>query len=162
MSKHHLYRATVIWQRAADEAFTDNRYSRGHRWCFDGGTEVPASASPQIVPPPHAVASAVDPEEAFVASLSSCHMLFFLAYAAKDGFVVDQYEDEAVGTMGRNAEGRIAMLKVALRPRIRWSGSRLPDAGEVARLHERSHHDCFIANSVRCEVTVETPDRAMS
>lgn len=157
MSKQHDYRATVVWQRDAGEAFTDNRYSRGHRWRFDGGTEVPASASPQIVPQPYSVASAVDPEEAFVASLSSCHMLFFLSYAAQAGHVVERYEDEAVGTMGRNADGRIVMLRVALRPRIAWGGERHPTAEDVTKLHERSHHDCFLANSVRCEVTVEAP-----
>lgn len=161
MSRHHEYRATVIWQRAAEETFTDNRYSRGHRWCFDGGTEVPASASPQIVPRPHSIEAAVDPEEAFVASLSSCHMLFVLSHAAQAGYVVERYEDAAIGTMGRNAEGRIAMLKVALRPHIAWGGIRRPSADDVTQLHERSHHDCFIANSVRCEVVVEAAGSAV-
>lgn len=157
MGKQHDYRATVVWQRAPHEVFTDNRYSRGHRWHFDGGTQVPASASPQNVPAACAVDSAVDPEEAFVAALSSCHMLFFLSYAAQAGFLVERYEDDAVGTMGHNADRRTVMLKVALRPRIDWGGDRRPDAEEIAGLHERSHHDCFLANSVRCEVRVEPP-----
>lgn len=154
MAELHEYCATVRWQRGDAERFTDNRYSRGHEWCFDGGTTVPASASPQVVPLPHSVAQAVDPEEAFVAALSSCHMLFFLAYAAKKGFVVDLYEDQALGTMGRNANGRVAMLKVELCPRIAWAGERRPTQDEVAALHERAHHDCYIANSVNCEVVV--------
>ncbi|MEQ1439838.1 OsmC family protein [Fontimonas sp. SYSU GA230001] len=155
MSAQHDYHAIVHWQRAADEVFTDGRYSRGHRWRFDGDLEVPASASPQIVPPPHSVAAAVDPEEAFVAALASCHMLFFLSHAARAGFVCERYEDAAVGTMGRDVDGRIAMLGVRLRPRITWGGSRQPDAAAVARLHERAHHDCFLARSVRCPVVVE-------
>lgn len=154
MAEIHEYRATVRWLRGEAERFTDNRYSRGHEWRFDGGTTVPASASPLVVPLPFSVAQAVDPEEAFVAALSSCHMLFFLAHAAKRGWVVDRYEDEARGTMGRNAAGRVAMLKVELRPRIAWSGDKLPTADDIAALHERAHHDCYIANSVNCEVVV--------
>lgn len=154
MAEVHEYRATVRWQRGDAERFTDNRYSRGHEWRFDGGTTVPASASPQVVPPPLSVAGAVDPEEAFVAALSSCHMLFFLAYAAKKGFVVDRYEDEALGTMGRNATGRVAMLKVELRPHIAWTGECRPSEDDIAALHERAHHECYIANSVNCEVVV--------
>jgi organic hydroperoxide reductase OsmC/OhrA len=115
---------------------------------------VPASSSPAVVPLPLSNAAAVDPEEAFVASLSSCHMLFFLFHAAKKGFVIERYEDAAVGTMGKNAQGRVAMLKVALRPRVTWDG-KAPSATELAALHHRSHEDCFIANSVNTEVTVE-------
>src|SRR5690349_18274994 len=119
MAKHE-YAATVVWQRAADAKYTDNKYSRAHEWRFDGGTVVPASSSPHVVPVPQSNANAVDPEEAFVASLSSCHMLFFLFHAAKQGYVVDRYEDAATGVMGKNAEGRIAMLKITLRPRVTW------------------------------------------
>ncbi len=151
------YRAEVQWQRGAAEKFTDQRYSRGHRWSFDGGVEVPASSSPLVVPLPYSVANAVDPEEAFIASLSSCHMLFFLSYAAQKGFVIDRYADTAVGMMGRNALGQIAMLKVVLNPQIEWSGEHRPDAGEISELHERSHHDCFLANSVCCEIVVASP-----
>ncbi|MDP9141902.1 MAG: OsmC family protein [Pseudomonadota bacterium] len=154
MKDAHEYRAGIHWQRSATEKFTDQRYSRGHQWRFDGGVDVPASSSPLVVPLPYSVAAAVDPEEAFIASLSSCHMLFFLSYAAQKGFVIDQYADNAVGTMGRNEQGQTAMLKVVLNPQIQWSGERQPSADEIAALHERAHHDCFLANSVRCEVLV--------
>jgi organic hydroperoxide reductase OsmC/OhrA len=150
----HEYQATVVWERGAAR-FSDNRYSRAHEWRFDGGAVVPGSSSPLHVPLPMSSASAVDPEEAFVAALSSCHMLFFLYHAAKAGFVVDRYEDRAVGTLGQNARGAAAMVKTVLRPRVEWSGERRPDAAGIAALHEQSHHDCYIANSVLTEVTVE-------
>ena len=154
--KSHEYTATVVFTRPADAKFTDNRYSRAHEWRFDGGTVVPASSSPLVVPPPLSSTAAVDPEEAFVASLSSCHMLFFLFHAAKKGYVVDKYEDAAVGSMGKDAEGRTAMLKVALRPAITWGDNRAPTAEEIAAMHHQSHLDCFIANSVRTDVVVES------
>jgi len=157
MSKHD-YAATVTWQRASDARFTDNRYSRAHEWHFDGGTVVPASSSPHVVPVPLSSAAAVDPEEAFVASLSACHMLFFLFHAARKGYVIERYEDAAIGTMGKNAEGRTAMLKVALRPQIRWGGDRQPPAEELTAMHHQSHLDCFIANSVKTEVAIEPRD----
>src|SRR5262245_60924184 len=119
------YTSVVEWSRGGAR-FTDNRYSRGHVWRFDGGVAVPASSSPHVVPLPLSVAAAVDPEEAFVASLSSCHMLWFLSIAAKRGFVVDDYRDEAVGVMEKNAEGRLAMTRVTLRPAVRFSGDRAP------------------------------------
>lgn len=153
MDKHE-YTATVTWQRNG-AAFTDNRYSRAHEWRFDGGAVVPASSSPQVVPVPLSNAAAVDPEEAFVASLSSCHMLFFLYHAAKKGFVVERYEDTAVGTLGKNAQGRMAMLKVTLRPQVGWGGERRPAAQDVEAMHHRAHEDCYIANSVACEVAIE-------
>src|SRR5438552_1294740 len=109
------YKSTVVWNREG-AAFTDNHYSRGHRWLFDGGVEVPGSSSPKVVPVPLSVEAAVDPEEAFVASLSSCHMLWFLAIAAKRGFVVDSYRDEAVGVMAKDATGKLAMTTVTLHP----------------------------------------------
>ncbi len=146
--------ATVVWTRPAGAAFKDNKYSRGHEWRFDGGTVVPASSSPSVVPLPLSKADAVDPEEAFVASLSSCHMLFFLFHAARGGFVVERYEDEAVGQMGKNPSGVIAMLEVQLRPRIEWSGN-APSAEQIDKLHHQSHKDCFIANSVTTEVVIE-------
>jgi len=148
------YTATVVWQRKPDEVFKDNKYSRAHEWRFDGGTVVPASSSPHVVRVPLSREEAVDPEEAFVAALSSCHMLFFLYHAAAAGFVIDRYEDEAVGEMGKNEEGRMAMLKVRLRPKIEWVGA-APDAEKLEALHHRSHKDCYIANSVRTEVVVE-------
>ena len=155
MSTAHEYSATVVWRRRDGEKFIDNRYQRRHTWAFDGGAVVPGSSSPNVVPLPLSDAAAVDPEEAFVASLSSCHMLFFLFHAAKKGFVVERYEDAAVGVMGKNAMGRMAMLKVHLRPAVTWGGERVPSAEELGAMHEQSHHDCYIANSVTAEVLVE-------
>jgi organic hydroperoxide reductase OsmC/OhrA len=152
------YRATVEWNRDG-ATFTDNRYSRGHRWRFDGGVEVPASASPHVVPLPMSVAAAVDPEEAFVASLSSCHMLFFLSLAAKRGFVVDDYRDQAVGVMARDAGGKLAMSRVVLHPMVRYGGAKRPSRAEEDALHHTAHEECFLARSVRTEVACE-PVRA--
>jgi organic hydroperoxide reductase OsmC/OhrA len=146
--------ATVVWERAGDATFTDNRYSRAHRWRFDGGADVPASSSPAVVPAPLSDPAGVDPEEAFVASLSSCHMLWFLFFAAKGGLVIDSYRDEAVGHMEKTPEGHQWMSSVVLRPRIAFSGSQ-PDAARLAAMHDRAHHACFIANSVKTVVTVE-------
>ncbi len=148
------YTATVSWQRG-DQDFLSNRYSRGHRWQFDGGHSVPASASPHIVPLPWSVAENVDPEEAFVASLSSCHMLFFLSIAAKQRFVVDEYVDDAVGEMAENEEGKMAMTRVRLRPRVVFSGARIPGREQLEKLHHLAHESCFIASSVKTEVVTE-------
>jgi organic hydroperoxide reductase OsmC/OhrA len=150
----HEYRARVHWERSG-ALFTDNRYSRGHSWQFDGGVVVPASSSPHSVRVPLSVEAAVDPEEALVAALSSCHMLWFLSLAATARWRVDDYSDDAVGAMGRNAAGKTAMLSVTLRPQVRFSGERLPTRTEVLQLHERAHEECFIANSVTTEVRVE-------
>lgn len=150
MSEHT---ATVVWQRG-DQAFTDNAYSRAHRWVFDGGGTIEASASPDVVPLPMSVAENVDPEEAFVASLASCHMLFFLSLAAKRGYVVDSYTDAALGHTGKNEEGRIAVTKVTLEPKVSFAGDKVPTATELEKLHHKAHDLCFIANSVKTEVTV--------
>jgi len=150
----HEYQARVQWSRGT-AVFTDNRYSRAHRWRFDGGIEVPASSSPYVVRVPFSEEHAVDPEEALVAALSSCHMLFFLSFAAARGFRVDEYTDEAVGVMGKNAAGKTAMLRVTLRPRIGFSGERLPQRSDIESLHHRAHAECFIANSVSTEVRCE-------
>ena len=147
------YTAVITWERG-DAVFSDNRYSRGHRWQFDGGVEVPASASPQVVPLPHSVEGAVDPEEAFVASLSSCHMLWFLSLAVERGLLADHYRDEAIGIMGKNSEGQVAMLKVTLRPAVRFVGSP-PSRDDLQALHHEAHRLCFIANSVKTEVVCE-------
>lgn len=148
------YVATIRWQRGR-QAFTDDNYSRGHEWQFDGGLTIPASASPDIVPLPMSVAENVDPEEAFVASLSSCHMLFFLHLASRSGFVIDEYTDEASGRMDKNAEGKMVMTQVILRPKASYSGERIPDREQIESLHHQSHEQCFIANSVKTEVTTE-------
>jgi organic hydroperoxide reductase OsmC/OhrA len=152
----HVYRATVSWRRPPDSDFPKGRYSRGHTWRFDGGIEIRASASPQVVPKAFAPADAVDPEEAFVASLSACHMLTFLDVARRAGFFVEQYEDAAEGVMEKNAAGRYWVARVTLRPAIDFS-DREPNAGELARLHHEAHEQCFIANSVTTDVRVEPP-----
>ena len=151
MSEH---KATVEWV-LQDEKFTDNRYSRGHLWTFDGGISVRASASPQVVPLPMSVEDAVDPEEAFVASLSSCHMLWFLSIIAKRGYTVVRYTDNAIGKIGKNAAGNMAVTTVVLRPRLEFSGDKVPAEDEVLEYHHQAHEKCFIANSVITEVTVE-------
>lgn len=149
------YTANVRWTGDDPESFRQGRYSRAHEWVFDGGTIVPASASPDNVPPGTADEAGVDPEEGLIAAISSCHMLFFIDYARRDGFVVQSYLDEAVGLMEKRADGKIALTKVRLRPKISFFGDKLPTADEIARLHHRSHEDCFIANSVNSEVTIE-------
>ena len=149
----HEYTATVRWERG-EGSFADNRYSREHVWLFDGGTQVPASPAAANVPPGCARADAVDPEEAFVAAISSCHMLFFLAFAGKRGFVPDSYEDNALGVMTKNARGKLFVSRVTLDPKIAWSGENRPSAEEVAAMHHRAHEECFLANSVRTEVVV--------
>ena len=148
------YTATIRWNRTASEAFTDGRYSRVHSWTFDGGAVVAASSSPHVVPMPFSDPAGVDPEEAFVASLSSCHMLFFLDFARRAGLVVEGYEDVAEGVMAKRDDGRMAMTVVTLRPRISWGGE-APDAVALAGLHHQAHEACFIANSVTSEVRIE-------
>jgi organic hydroperoxide reductase OsmC/OhrA len=145
------YKTVVVWSRNG-AVFTDNRYSRGHVWQFDGGIEVPASASPHVVRKPLSIAEAVDPEEAFVVSLSSCHMLWFLSIAAERGFVVEKYRDEAIGVMAKNAAGKLAMTKVTLRPQIEFGGDRIPGKEDLESMHHQAHEECFIANSVKTDV----------
>lgn len=151
----HTYSARITWMRQQTEAFTDLKYSRRHDWVFDGGAIVPASASPLNVKPPFSSPEAVDPEEALVAAASSCHMLFFLWLAAKRGFVIDEYIDDAEGIMEKNAEGKVAITRIALRPRVVFSGEKRPSEHEIEELHEVSHQECFIANSLKTEIVVE-------
>lgn len=148
------YFATIVWKRGDDASFADWKYSRQHELKFDGLT-VPGSASPSSVPEPYSIAAAVDPEEAFVASISSCHMLWFLWIAAKRGFVVDSYTDAAVGTLERNPEGKMAMTRVLLRPDVRFSGETLPDSEDLSTMHHEAHAECYIANSVTSDITCE-------
>jgi organic hydroperoxide reductase OsmC/OhrA len=148
-----IYTATIRWTRDRSTDFAKGQYSRAHEWSFDGGLTVPASPSPHVVPAPWNDPSGVDPEEAFVASLASCHMLFFVDFARRAGFVVDSYVDEAEGVLEKRADGKFAMTKVTLRPTIAFSGA-APTAEEIADLHHRSHDACFIANSVTTEVTI--------
>lgn len=151
MSTHS---AEVLWSRG-DQIFIDQRYSRKHLLRFDGGIEVAGSASPHVVPLPYAAADAIDPEEAFVAALSSCHMLWFLSLAAQQGYVVDDYHDSATGEMGQGPDGRLMMTVVTLRPAVRFSGEKQPTQAEHAVLHHQAHAACFIANSVKTEVRCE-------
>jgi len=150
----HVHTALIRWQAGAAD-FLDKRYSRAHTWTFDGGAVVPGSSSPLVVPLPMSDASAVDPEEAFVAALSSCHMLWFLDLASRAGIAIESYEDAAEGRMGRNAAGKLVVDVVTLRPRTRVIGARAPDAAALAALHHRAHEECFLANSVRCEIRCE-------
>lgn len=149
------YTATVHWQRQADEPFSDNLYSRGHEWRFDGGVVVPASASPHVVPLPLSVEQNVDPEEAFVAALSSCHMLTFLGIVAKKRYVVEEYIDHAVGRMEENEQGRMWVSQVVLRPKIRFAGELQPTRELLEKWHHLAHQHCFIASSVKTQVTTE-------
>lgn len=151
MSKHT---ATIRWQRG-DADFAKGRYSRRHEWRFDGGAAVVASASPDVVPAPWSDPAGVDPEEAFIAAISSCHMLWFLSLAAERGFVVERYEDDAVGSMTRTAPQRQAITEVVLRPLIEFAPDRAPSAAETEALHEVAHERCFIANSVKTTIRVE-------
>ncbi len=149
------YTATTHWQRQANEVFSDNRYHRRHDWRFDGGAVVPGSSAPSSVPLPWSDPAAVDPEEAFVASLSSCHLLWFLHLAGKGGYVVDDYRDDAVGVMARNAAGKMAITRVTLRPVVRFGGARRPTADQHEQLHHAAHEQCYIANSVKSDVLCE-------
>ena len=146
--------ATIRWSASPGEEFAKGQYSRAHEWRFDGGAMVAASASPQIVPAPWSDAAGVDPEEAFVASLASCHMLFFLDFARRAGVVVIDYDDAAEAVMARGEDGVVRITRVTLRPRIGFGGA-APDAAALAALHDKAHHACFIANSVTAEVVIE-------
>ena len=151
MSEH---RATIRWQFSGGD-FVKGRFSREHTWTFDGGAAVPASPSPSIVPTPFSNPEGVDPEEAFVASISSCHLLTFLYLASKAGFEIQSYEDEAVGTMAKNDKGVPCVSAVVLKPRIVYAGEKRPSSAEEDRLHHDAHEQCFIANSVKTDITVD-------
>jgi organic hydroperoxide reductase OsmC/OhrA len=149
-----IHTAEILWQRNGGD-FLGNSYSRRHLLRFDGGLEVPGSSSPHVVPVPMSDASALDPEEAFVASLSSCHMLWFLTFAARRKLCVDRYVDAAEGVMAKNADGRLAMTVVTLRPEVMFSSEHWPTREELDALHHAAHEACFIANSVKTEVRCE-------
>jgi organic hydroperoxide reductase OsmC/OhrA len=152
MSQHT---AIIRWQRTGPD-FVKGKYSREHTWSFDGGLTVPASPAPVNVPAPWSNAASVDPEEAFVASISSCHMLVFLWLASREGFQADSYADDSVGVMTKNERGALWVSKVTLRPLVAWSGEKLASATDVERLHHQAHEQCFIANSVKTEIVVES------
>lgn len=144
----------IEWQRG-DAAFTDHRYSRRHRWRFDGGVELAGSSSPDVVRAPFSDPAAVDPEEAFVAGLSSCHMLWFLDVAAHAGYVVDRYADEATGYLTKRADGKSWMSRVVLAPRVTFTGSKVPTDAEVDRLHHEAHDECFLASAYKGEMQID-------
>lgn len=147
MSEHKV---TLTWERG-DTPFEYQKYPRDHTWKFDGGHEMTASAAPAYLGNP----KHVDPEEAYVASLSSCHMLTFLSIACKQKFVMDEYVDEVVGVMEKNSEGKLAITRVTLKPRIKFSGEKQPTKEELDKMHHAAHENCFIANSVKTEIKVE-------
>lgn len=148
-----VYEARIDWRRG-DQPFADKRYSRAHVWTFDGGAIVPASSAPVSVPVPMSDPAGVDPEEAMVASLSSCHMLWFLAFAANAGLVVDHYIDEAGGQMGKDEAGRRYLAQVTLRPVTTFVG-RQPDQVELDALHHQAHDHCEMAHSVKATIAIE-------
>jgi organic hydroperoxide reductase OsmC/OhrA len=148
------YEATVEWHLGTDESFETRKYSRGHRWKFDGGADVPASASPAVVGTVYSDPAGVDPEEALVAALASCHMLFFLDLASRSGVTVTSYVDHAVGQVGKREDGVVAMLSATMRPQISYAGP--VDAAKIAGLHHKAHELCYIANSVNFPVTVDS------
>jgi organic hydroperoxide reductase OsmC/OhrA len=152
------HRAFLEWENTGGE-FTKGQFPRRHIWRFDGGLEVPASSAPGVVPAPYSDPAAIDPEEAFVASLASCHMLTFLFLASRQGFEVSRYEDEAVGEMARGENGVPWVSSVTLAPRVEYSGENRPGPEDETSLHEKAHEQCFIANSVKTAITV-APRRA--
>ena len=151
------YKAVIKWRRTSPD-FLKGKYSREHTWTFDGGVTVPASASPAVVPAPWSNPACVDPEEAFVASISSCHMLTFLYLASNAGFQIDSYEDEAVGTVTKNEKGVPWVSLVKLNPKITYGGQKLPTSTDEERLHHLAHEQCYIANSVKTEIIVAGRD----
>lgn len=149
------YTATISWKRN-NQPFADNKYNRAHEWEFDGGETVRASSSPNVVPAPLSDPSAVDPEEAFIASISSCHMLWFLSIAAKRGFVVNNYEDKVQGEMGKDKDGKFSITRVTLRPHVIFNKNSSPEENINSEMHQQAHEKCFIANSVKTEIRVES------
>jgi organic hydroperoxide reductase OsmC/OhrA len=145
--------ATLTWLRG-DQVFADGKYSRSHEIAFDGGITMPASSAPAVVRPPLSREDAVDPEELMVASLSSCHMLFFLDFSRRAGFVIDSYVDEARGEIGKDERGRIAMTRVVLNPAIAWGGEKQPSPEGLRELHHKAHEACFMANSFRGDIVI--------
>ncbi len=151
MSEHS---AILTWERG-DQDFLDKKFSRRHSIRFDGGLEIAGSAAPTSVPPPLSDPAAVDPEEAFVAALASCHMLWFLGLAAKAGYRIDRYRDEPVGTLAKNEDGKLAMTKVVLRPYVVASGVKRLERAAFDTLQHAAHEACFIAASIRSDVAIE-------
>lgn len=148
------YSVKILWEKKSNESFIDKKYSRVHSWIFDGGIEIKASSSPHVVPLPMSDESAVDPEEAFVASLSSCHMLFFLILAANKKYIIERYEDNAEGILTKNEDGKLAMTQVTLKPMIAFTGDIIPSQEQIDELHHSAHEACFIASSVKTKINI--------
>jgi organic hydroperoxide reductase OsmC/OhrA len=148
------YTVKIFWKKEVAEAFVDSKYSRAHTWTFDGGIELAASSSPHVVPLPMSAEAAVDPEEAFLAAISSCHMLWFLSIAAEKHYVVESYADCAEGVLGKDEDGKLAMTRVTLNPRVIFGSTPTPSRAQVDELHELAHAQCFIANSVKTKITI--------
>lgn len=148
------YKVKISWKKKDEEKFTDNKYSRVHRWIFDGGIELKASSSPHVVPLPMSDESAVDPEEAFIASLSSCHMLWFLSIAAGKQYVVENYTDNAEGILAKDSDDKLAMTEVTLKPVVKFAGDNIPSQTQIDDLHHLAHEKCFIANSVKTKIKI--------
>ena len=150
-----FFEANVVWTKSDQDAFIGNKFSRVHQWLFDGGLSVPATASHHIVPLPYSKPENVDPEEAFIAALSSCHMMAFLTVASKKKYVVDSYVDQATGSLEQGEEGKFSITVVTLRPKVRFSGARLPSKDVLQKMHHIAHQNCFIANSVKTQINIE-------
>jgi len=152
-----LYKTKILWKKNSDESFLDRKYSRVHKWIFDGGIQVHASSSPHVVPLPMSDETAVDPEEAFIAAASSCHMLSFLYIAAVRKFIVESYEDNAEGVLKKNDEGKMSVTQINLKPKIIFSGDNIPSEDQLKELHHLAHESCYIANSVKTKIDVLYP-----
>jgi organic hydroperoxide reductase OsmC/OhrA len=148
------YQVKISWERIHGEAFVDNHYSRSHTWSFDGGIELAASSSPHVVPLPYSNEAAVDPEEAIVAAISSCHMLWFLSMAVENNYLVERYDDHAEGVLGKDEHGRLAMVRVTLKPKAVFGSERIPTRQQIDEFHQLAHEKCFIANSVKTKITI--------
>ncbi|MEJ2492718.1 MAG: OsmC family protein [Ignavibacteriaceae bacterium] len=150
------YNVKIEWKKKEDEIFTDKKYSRAHKWTFDSGIELKASSSPHVVPLPYSDENAVDPEEAFVAAVSSCHMLSFLPLAADKNYIVKSYEDNAEGVLAKNKDGILSMTKITLKPKIVFIGDNIPTKEKLDEIHHKAHEQCFIANSVNTRISIVT------
>jgi organic hydroperoxide reductase OsmC/OhrA len=146
--------AKILWHRSPEEKFLDGNYRRVHNWILDGGMRIEASSSPEIIPMPMSDPSLIDPEEAFIASIASCHMLFFLSIAAKKKFIIENYEDNPEAIMGNNNEGKMAILSLILQPKVTFAGTNIPAEDNIKLIHELAHSNCFLANSIRTKISI--------
>lgn len=148
-------KSKIVWTRKPEEAFLDGKYKRIHQWIFEGGLRLNASSSPEIVPLPMSDPALIDPEEAFITSVASCHMLFFLSIAAKKKFVLNYYEDSPTAILGKNKDGNLSIRSLVLNPLVTFEGARVPDETAIHQLHELAHSNCFIANSINTQITIK-------